>query len=302
MGGKIFITGAAGKTGTALLELMFERGGVDKKGTATLHLPQGSDKEVTCLCRSDTCREHLSRFPISTVPGDASDAESLGRAYRGEEIVIHMSSIFHASAILEACHAVKRLIVVSSTGVFSRYRVAAKEINRCEALVESSGIPYTILRPTMIYGTPDDRNISKLVRYIAKHRLVPLPGGGKARFQPVHVRNLAGCILACLNRSESVGKSYNIPGGSAKSLKEIVGIIAGLLGKRVLTLPIPISPTLLAARILRLRIDPEQIERLREDKTFPYDAAAADLGYAPMTFEEGLRLQLEAMGHPPGEE
>lgn len=302
MGGKIFITGAAGKTGTALLEHMFERDEVGKNEVVPFELPPGSDADVTCLCRSDACRERLSRFPVDIIEGDASDVRSLGRAYRGEETVIHISSIFHAPAILEACHEAKRLIVVSSTGVFSQYRRAANEINRCEGLIESSGIPYTILRPTMIYGTPDDRNISRLVRFVRGRRLVPLPGGGKARFQPVHAADVARCISYCLSSDAGIGKSYNIPGGSAHSLKEIIEIIAGLLGKRVLTLPVPLLPALLVARILRLRIDPEQIERLREDKTFSYDDAATDLGYAPMTFEEGLRLQLESMGLIAGNE
>jgi nucleoside-diphosphate-sugar epimerase len=276
---KIFITGAAGKTGAALLELI-----------------SGQDAEVTCLCRSEACREHLSRFPVDIVEGDASDAGSLGHAYRGEDIVINLSSIFHAPALLEACRGAGRLVVVSSTGIFSRYRRTAAEIGRCESLVETSGIPYTILRPTMIFGTPDDRNISRLVRLVAKYGVVPLPGGGRARFQPVHVKDLARCIPACLESEASIGKSYNVPGGSSHSLGEIVRIIAGLLRKRVVTLPIPLAPALLAARALRLRIDPEQIERLREDKTFSYEDAGHDLGYTPMTFEEGLRLQLEAMG------
>ena len=278
---KIFITGAAGKTGTALLDLILDRG-------------EGAD--VTCLCRSDACRERLSRFPVSIVEGDASDAGSLGRAYRGEEIVIHLSSIFHTPILLEACREAERLVIVSSTGLFSRYRRTAAEIGRIEKTIESSAIPYTILRPTMIYGTPDDRNISRLVRLVEKRSILPLPGGGKARFQPVHVKDLARCISSCLSHDVSIGKCYNVPGGSSHSLEEIVRIISGLLRKRVVTVPIPLAPALLAARILRLRIDPEQIERLREDKTFSYEKAGADLGYAPMTFEDGLRLQLATMG------
>ncbi len=280
---KIFITGAAGKTGIALLELMLERGYLERADT-------------TCLCRSEGCRERLSRFPVDIVEGDASNAKSFGRACPDPDIVLHMSSIFHAPALLEACRGAKRLIAVSSTGVFSRFRRTAGEIARCESLVESSGSSYTILRPTMIYGTPDDRNISRLVRLVARSPIVPLPGGGRARFQPVHAGDLARCIAACLDNDASIGKTYEVPGGSAHSLGEIVRMIAGLLGKRVITVPVPLSLALLGAGMMGSRIDPEQIERLREDKVFSYDEAAADLGYAPMTLEDGLRLQLEAMG------
>jgi len=282
---KIFITGAAGKTGTALLDLLLERG-------------QLENADITCLCRNEACRDRLSRFPVDMIEGDASCVESLRRAYRGEDIIVHISSIFHAPAILEACRGVKRIIAISSTGVFSRFRRTADEISRCESLVESSGSSYTILRPTMIYGTPDDRNISRLVRLVARSPVVPLPGGGRARFQPVYVGDLARCIAACLESDASIGKTYNVPGGSAHSLGEIVLIIARLLDKRVLALPVPLSMALLAARMMGPRLDPEQIERLREDKVFSFDDAAVDLDYVPMTFEEGLRLQLDAMGLP----
>ncbi len=293
---KIFITGAAGKTGNALLEILFEGHG---KGRGEENPPESSSDqtaEVTCLCRSNDCREKLSRFPVSIVEGDSSDPESLRRAYRGEDTVIHLSSIFHAPAVVEAFRGAKRLIAISSTGIFSKYRENAAEIARCESLIEASPVPYTILRPTMIYGTPNDRNISRLVRLVAGSPVVPLPGGGKARFQPVHVRDLAGCISACLDSGSSIGTSYNVPGGSAHSLAEIVKMISRLLEKRVVTVPVPLRLALLAVKVTGSRIDPEQIERLREDKVFPADDAARDLGYAPMTLEKGLSLLLETMG------
>jgi len=299
---KIFITGAAGKTGTALLELLLGRDAADSGHPPAFRLPSGLEADVACLCRSDACRHRLSRFPVDIKQGDASNARSLGQAYGGEEIVVDLSSIFHAPTIMESCGKAKHLIVISSTGLFSRYRRNAGEIARCESLIESSGIPFTILRPTMIYGTPDDRNISRLVRLVARSPVVPLPGGGRARFQPVHVRDLAGCIAACIETDAGIGSSYDVPGGSAHSLSEIVRIIAGLLGKRVLTPPVPLAAASLAAELIGSRIDPEQIERLREDKIFSYDDAARDLGYAPMTFEEGVRLQLDAMGLLAGRE
>ena len=277
----IFITGASGKTGLELLDLML-RGGY-----------AGTD--ITCLCRGERCRDRLAGFPVRIVYGDASDPGSLGSAYNGEETVIHLSSIFHSTALLEACREMKRLIVVSSTGVFSEHRSRAGQIAEMEKFVRNSGAPSTIIRPTMIYGMPDDRNISRLVRFIERSRVLPLPGAGKARFQPVHVTDLARCILACLSSDESIGKSYNVPGGSAHSLAEIVRIIAGLLGRRVLIVPVPLALASLAVRAMGPRIDPEQIERLREDKTFSYDEAGRDLGYSPMTFEEGAGLLLDTI-------
>ena len=277
----VFITGASGKTGLALLELMLSSGYT------------GAD--VTCLCRSERCRERLLPFSVRIVQGDASDPGSLGQVYGGEETVIHLSSIFHAPALLEAFREAKRLIIVSSTGVFSKHRSRAAQIAENEGLVRHSGIPSTILRPTMIFGTPEDRNISRLVGFIERSRVVPLPGGGRSLFQPVHFTDLARCILSCLSSDVSLGKSYNVPGGSAHSLTEIVRMIARLLGKRVLIVPVPIALASIAARVLGPGLDPEQIARLKEDKTFSYEEAERDLGYSPMTFEEGAEKLIKAI-------
>ena len=291
----IFITGGSGNTGQALLRRIF--GGTEHdEGDSDLE----AAPEITCLARPGGRRGNLERFPVRIVGGDSSDAESLGRAYGGETTVIHISSIFHAGAVARACRAAKRLVAISSTGVFSRYRRLAVDIAAGERAIERSGIPYTILRPTMIYGGTADRNISRLIRLVRRTTVIPLPGGGRSLFQPVHVDDLAACIVAALERLQSIGKTYNVPGGSAHSLKEIVRIIAELLGKRVSTLPVPFALADLAVRAHeRLahtpRLRREQILRLREDKSYDYSEAARDLGYAPMSFREGVTRQIAAM-------
>ena len=128
--------------------------------------------------------------------------------------------------------------------------------------------------------TIDDCRLVTLPRIVdPRGNLTPIEGG---RDVPFRIRRLYWI--------------YDVPGGSAHSLRDMVAIIAEALGKRVSFVPVPLALASLASKLAGSRIDPEQIERLREDKTFSYDAAAADLGYAPMTFEEGIRLQLRAMG------
>ncbi len=291
MSGRIFITGASGNTGRALLDIMCGD-------------PEVREAGITCLVRPGGWREILERYPVHIVEGDASRSDSLGRAYSGESVVIHISSIFHTKAVLEACHTLDRLIVISSTGVFSRYRSIAERIAAGERETELSGARYTILRPTMIYGAPGDRNISRLIRLVRRSPIIPLPAGGSSKFQPVHVEDLASCILAALKREASVGKIYNVPGGSAHTLREIVAIIAGLLGRRITTVTVPFALAYLAVGMYELlarnpRLRREQILRLREDKSFEYAEAAGDLGYAPMTFREGVARQIVMMGLRP---
>lgn len=287
MSERLFITGATGNTGQALLRLLVSGGAFEPSS-------------VTCLCRPGGRGERLLPFGVRIAGGDASSAESVARVYRGEEIVVHISSYRHAEAVLAGCRGMKRLVMISSTGVHSSYREIAKDIAAAEGAVERSGAAFTILRPTMIYGTAADRNISKMIRLVAKSPVVPLPGGGRSVFQPVHVEDLAAAILAAIEKPASVRKTYDIPGGSAHSLREIVSIIARELGKRPVILPVPQGfaewAVGLGERVLRrppLRL--EQVQRLREDKTYDFSEAARDLGYAPRHFREGVSRQIRSM-------
>ena len=287
MADSIFITGGSGNTGQAVLRLL-----------AGDEAFQGA--RITCLCRPGGRGERLLPFGVKIAGGDASSAESLKKVYGGEPVVIHISSIFHTSAVLEGCSGMKWLIAVSSTRVFSRAYEDAKVIAEAERLIAQSNVPYTILRPTMIYGTAEDRNISKFIRLVRKSPIVPLPGGGKAVFQPVHVDDLAGCIMAALRNPSSAGKTYDIAGGSAHTLREIVGIIAGVLGKKVLTVPVPIGLAAAGAAVQekllrRPFITREQVERLREDRRYDWAQAAKDLGFAPRSFTQGVTQEIREL-------
>jgi nucleoside-diphosphate-sugar epimerase len=285
---RLFITGASGNTGRAFLERLF-------------HSPASAGTDVVCLRLPGDPRGDLSRYPVHVVEGDASDPASLRAVYDGPRAIVHISSIFHAKAVVEGCRPASRIVAVSSTGRFSRHRREAGRIAAGERLVEESGIPWTILRPTMIYGTQYDRNISKVIRLIERRRFMPLPGGGRSLFRPVTADDLAGALLACLERDVSIGKAYAISGGSAHTLREIVSMAAELMGRRVTFVPIPLRGVVLAARMLAAvgvstGVRPDQLLRLLEDKDFDHDEAAADLGFSPVPFAEGLRRQIEAMG------
>ena len=268
MGEGIFITGAAGKTGLALLERL--RG---DRGAAR--------GDITCLLRPGGDRGPLEHFGVQIVEGNAADPDAVAAAWTGQETVLHLSSILHAGAVVRGTRGARRLVAVSSAGRYSRFRDIAGAIVAGEKAVERSAAAWTILRPTMIYGVPGDRNISRLAALVARARILPLPGGN-SRFQPVLADDLAGAIVAALDRPSSEKRSYDVSGGSAHTLAGIVRILAGLMGRRVVVLPVPLALARAAVRLLgrvtdRPAIDPSQIDRLLEDRSLPHEEAARDL-------------------------
>jgi nucleoside-diphosphate-sugar epimerase len=166
-----------------------------------------------------------------------------------------------------------------------------------ERVVRSSGLPWTIVRPTMIYGSERDKNVHRLLRFLDRLPLFPMFGSGTNLWQPVYHGDCAGAILETLNNPETVNRSYDLPGANPLTYLHLVKTAAAALGRepRIVRVPIePVRRALVAAERLRLPlpVDSGQVMRLREDKAYPYEDAKRDLGYAPRPFREGVALEV----------
>ena len=149
----------------------------------------------------------------------------------------------------------------------------------------------------MIYGSPRDRNMWSLVQFLRKWPVVPIVGSGQYLQQPVFVADVAAAVVQAASAAAAIGGSYNIPGGSPLTYKDIIDTICALLGRSVRKLHLPVRPVVAALswteRLgMRAPLKAEQVLRLNEHKAFPYDEARAAFGYAPRTFDDGMREEL----------
>lgn len=162
-----------------------------------------------------------------------------------------------------------------------------------------SKLAWTILRPTMIYGAPDDRNMIRLIGFLDRWPAIPVFGSGEYRQQPVHVDDVAKAVAAALREKRTVGKALDIPGGTAHTYNEILDLVAAALGKRARKLRFPYRPSLWAFRLYervcsKPVIRSEQIMRLNEHKDFDRGEAEEAFGYDPMPFPEGIAREVSA--------
>ena len=210
----------------------------------------------------------------------------------------------HAERVVAGAEAagVQRAVFFSSTSIYTRLPAASKPVRLAaeDRVRRMRGGGWTLLRPTMIYGDAGDRNLSRLVRFVARSPLVPLPGGGHALVQPVHVDDLARAAVDALECPQAVARTYELPGADAVSLRELVLLVAQLLGRRVRLLPLPLVPMAALAGLwhatrLPPRVSREQVLRLAEDKAFGYADARRDFGYAPRSLAEGLAREVDAL-------
>jgi nucleoside-diphosphate-sugar epimerase len=224
---------------------------------------------------------------------------------KGIDILVNIASIGfgHAPNIVNAAleSGIKRVVFISTTALFTTLNAPSKSVRlAAEATIRNSMLDYTILRPTMIYGSPRDRNMSRLVRYLHKYPVFPILGDGECLQQPVNVEDVAGAVVKALGSEKTIGKAYNIPGAKALTMNQVVDTISGILNRRTRKVHLPAAPFVKGLIILenfgiKLPIKSEQMLRLNEDKAFPFDAAMKDFGFAPLDFEEGIRREIHAM-------
>lgn len=289
---KPLLTGATGFTGSHVLALLEQRG-----------IP------VRCYVRDARKAEALQRAGVEVSVGDLADVDRLAAACQGCDTLLNVASIGfgHGAGIVRAAEngGIHRAVFVSTTAIFTQLNAPSKVVRTAaEQAIRSSKLAWTILRPTMIYGTSRDRNICRLIRYVRRYPVLPVFGSGEYLMQPVHVDDLAAAIVAAGSTAAAERKEYNISGREPLSYNQLVGTVAQLAKRRTWMLHLPHRPVIKLLQAfeqarLRLPIKAEQIQRLNEHKAFPWDAAGRDLEYSPRGFAEGVATEIAEMSSAP---
>lgn len=84
------------------------------------------------------------------------------------------------------------------------------------------GATITLLRPTLIYGRGRDVSLSSMLALARRTRMVVLPSGASGLRQPVHVDDVAGAVLSCLDAPATFGRGFDLPGGERLSFRAMV--------------------------------------------------------------------------------
>jgi uncharacterized protein YbjT (DUF2867 family) len=219
----VHVIGATGRTGAVLCRLMLARG--------TPIIPVVRDPA------------RWAALGIAGVPriADLTDLPSLQVALADATRVVSVSFAAWTAQILAAAPETARLVL---TGTARRYGSledpAARDAGAAEALLLASRRDAAMLHPTMIYGAPDDGTVSRLAGLLRRTPVLPLPGGGRALVQPVHVDDLAACLIAALDQPWPAPQA--IPIGGPESLPYAafareVARAANLHPRLILTLP-----------------------------------------------------------------
>jgi nucleoside-diphosphate-sugar epimerase len=283
---KVIVTGATGFTGSHVVQALLRFG-----------------FEVSCFVRNEDKAKALLPNNVELLFGDLKNKNSLVKALSGKKTLVNVASSGsgYTQDIVNACleTGVSRIVFFSSTALFTTLPAESKIIrSKAEKDVIESGLDFTIVRPTMIYGTPKDRNMIKLIKFLYKSPFMPIFGSGKALQQPVFVEDLADAIPKILESNVTKNKAYNLSGKYPLSFNDVVDITAAHLGKRVMKFHLPVWLSIYLAKCSCFlpgipKITEEQILRLNEDKNFDHSEAIKDFGFTSRSFEEGIAAEIK---------
>ncbi|MBN8530363.1 MAG: glycosyltransferase [Alphaproteobacteria bacterium] len=286
--GPVLVTGATGQVGISILRLLLKGGGW----------------VIAIRNRRRVAFEHprLVWFDAD-LSRDAPDLRELAPT-----TVIHTASIWMLPGHLKRFHeaGVRRVITFSSTSLFGKassrnpyeielVRSLGRAEEECTRLCRELGIRLTILRPTLIYGTGLDGNVSSIREFIERFGVFPVYPPASGMRQPVHTEDLARAAVEIIDQPETYGKAYNLSGGEVVTYKAMVERIYSVLGLKSRILTIAWLPTLMDV-YSKLTGKPdtngEIARRMNEDLAFDHLQAFRDFGYNPRRFLEGGRKDL----------
>jgi len=222
---------------------------------------------------------------VSVFGADVRDQATVAAALAGADAVVDAVSAYveTGSATFEAVHeqgartlaweaaaaGVARFVLVSGIGADpesgSPY-IRAR--GRGELAVQKVFPGATIVRPSAMFG-PGDALFGTLDHLARLLPVLPLIGGGHTRLQPVYVEDVAEAIARILADPGAAGRTYELAGPTAYTLRELFIIALRIIGKRRLLLPVPFAAAEVQARLFELLPNPPltsgQVDLLKAD-------------------------------------
>jgi len=249
---------------------------------------------------------------IGFVKCDITDPDQVAAALSGSQAAVNLPGIlFQRGQTFDEVHAagaghvaeaaarlgLKQLVHISAIGADtesdSHY---AQSKGEGEKRVRAAFPAAVILRPSIVFGPEDQffNSFANLARYLPA---LPLIGGGRTRFQPVFVGDVAAAIVAALDLPDAQGRTFELGGPATYSFKELLEIVLSETGRRRILVPIPFALAAIKAFFLQFAprplLTPDQVKLLRHDNVVaPTAPGLAELGIRPTTVEAEVPVYL----------
>lgn len=297
--------------------MIFIAGGTGFIGQHLLNALKRDGYAIRCLARNKGRAAICNEKGFEAAIGDILNRESLRGDLDGVDMVVHLVGIIEdkGDMTFERVHVegtgnlvdeakgagVKHFFYQSALGASlhssSRYQKTKAE---AEEIVKRSGIPFTIFRPSMVIGK-NDGFTEKLKELLRLGPVIPVPGDGNTKFQPVDVDDWVRCFLSIINNADALNKTYEIGGPEHLTYNEIITHLMDVMGIKRTIVHFPMIfaragvPFIGFARGLGKflgkkipSVTPEQLTLLGMDNICDVNSVENSFGFKPITYKESL--------------
>lgn len=246
---------------------------------------------------------------IERVVGSIEDPSTIERAVNGASAVVNLVGTTTAKSeqqfyslhrdsprrLAQAARlaGVRRFVHVSAMGIdLDAPSIADRSKAAGEDAVRDAFREANCVRPALVYG-PGDHFFTRFVQLVRQAPVIPLIGGGRTRFQPMHVDDVAEAIARILERESTAGQTFELGDSEILTFRELIEKLCQALGRnlRLVSIPFPLAEALayLTQSLPQAPLTVDQVRLLKTDKVIrePQSGPAA-LGVRPRPLESFL--------------
>jgi uncharacterized protein YbjT (DUF2867 family) len=251
---------------------------------------------------------------VTPVAANVRDRASIARAVAGADAVVNLVGILHESG-RQRFQAVQaegpRLIAEEAARAGARHLVHISAIGadansnsnyartkaEGEAAVRQAFPAATILRPSIVFG-PEDGFFNRFARMTLLSPALPLIGGGKTRFQPVYVGDVAAAVVRAIESPAAAGQTYELGGPKVYSFADLMRMMLREINRTRLLVPLPFALASLMGGVMQCLPSPQltadQVRQLKRDNVVSGSLPGlAELGITPTAVEAILPTYMD---------
>jgi uncharacterized protein YbjT (DUF2867 family) len=294
---RIVVTGGTGFIGHQIVDWLLEAGG----------------DEIVVTSR-EPGRSNPWRGRVEIVQAFAGDPTSLGKAFARADVVVQAIQFpnhpvenaakgrtylevdgkgTQVAVAMAKRMGVRRFVYLSGAGAGQgRKESWFRAKDQAEAAIRESGLEYSFLRPSWIYG-PRDRSMNRFIFFCRYLPVVPVIGDGKTPVYPIYVKDVARCAAEVVRREDAKDKALDLGGPERLSMDQILHAIQSILRKRrpllhhpaklmkLLSLPMQVLPEPM--------LSPGAIDFILQEVDLDPKPALEYFGFPFRRLEDGLR-------------